>query len=186
MAKTVYIEAKDIGKLMDKARNVLTGQNMHAAMASALNRTLTYISAETKRQVKGEYAVTKSIDKALTKEKATRSKLQAVAKYTDKPIPMYVFKYRAANNPYRSPVSVTIKKSNGMKTHDGSNPALFKAYGKKIMRREAGQKNIRTAYTLSIPQMVSSEEVYDVIGQKAEVYLYKRLEHEIEWRMSKI
>ena len=98
-----------------------------------------------------------------------------------------IFKHKVAANQYRSPISITIKKSNGMQTHHGSNPALFKAYGNsKIIRRDAGQKNLKTAYTVSIPQMVASDEVYDVIAKKAEVKLQERINHELEWRMSKI
>jgi len=187
MAKTIYCDAGDMKKKIKKVEKTLTGQNVHAAIASALNRTLTYVGSETKRQVQSEYAVTKSINKSLKMEKATRVKLKAAANYTDKPIPMFVFKHKVAANQYRSPISITIKKSNGMQTHNGSNPALFKAYGNsKIIRRDTGQRKLKTAYTVSIPQMVASDEVYDVIAKKAEVKLQERINHELEWRMSKI
>lgn len=161
-------------------------QQMYAAMASALNRTLAFIGAETKRQVQAEYAVTKSINKALKMTRAKPRNLAAMATYADKPIPMYVFKNTYTRNQYRSPVTVTIKRSGGAKTHTGSNPALFRAFGKKIMRREPGEKTIRTAYTLSIPQMVSSDAVYQDIATKAKAYLYKRMEHEVQYRLSKL
>jgi hypothetical protein len=161
-------------------------QMIRQATASALNRTLTFIGAETKRQVQQEYAVTKSIQKAFTKKRATQNNLTAEAIYTDKSIPMFVFKHTVAQNRFRSPVTITIKKSNGKQTHNGSNPALFRGYGKKIMRRESGEKNIRTAYTLSIPQMVANDDVYKVIAEKAQSHFYKRLEHEVDWRMKKL
>ena len=187
MAKTIYCDATGMTKKLKQVEKTLTGQSVHAAVASALNRTLTFVGAETKRQVQTEYAVTKSINKSLSMKKATRVKLRAEANYTDKPIPMFVFKHKVAANRYRSPISITIKKSNGMQTHNGSNPALFKAYGnKKIMRRDAEQKNIKTAYTVSIPQMVASDDVYNVIAKKAEEKLRERINHELEWRMSKI
>ena len=187
MAKVIYCEAKDMTTKLKKIEKTLTGQSVHAAVASALNRTLTFVGSETKRQVQSEYAVTKSINKSLSMEKATRVKLKAAANYRDKPIPMFVFKHKVAANRYRSPISITIKKSHGMRVHEGSNPALFKAYGNsKIMRRDAGQKNLKTAYTVSIPQMVASDEVYNVIAKKAEVKLQERINHELEWRMSKI
>lgn len=187
MAKTIYCDASDMKKKIKAVEKTLSGQSVHAAIASALNRTLTFVGSETKRQVQGEYAVTKSINKSLSMEKATRSKLIAAANFKDKPIPMFVFKHKVAANQYRSPISIIIKKSNGMQTHNGSNPALFKAYGgKKIIRRDAGQKNLKTAYTVSIPQMVASDEVYDEIAKKAEVKLQERINHELEWRMAKI
>ena len=187
MANVIYCDARDMDRKLKRAEKMLTGQNIHAAIANALNRTLTYVGSETKRQVQTEYAVTKSINKSLSMERATRTKLTAAANYKDKPLPMFVFKHKVAANQYRSPISISIKKSNGMQTHNGSNPALFKAYGgKKIIRRDAGQRNLKTAYTVSIPQMVASDEVYDVIAKKAESKLQERIEHEIEWRMSKI
>lgn len=183
----VYCDTSDVDKLMKQMEAVLSPQEAHAALASALNRTLSFVGAETKRQVKGEYAVTKSIDKSVKKTKATRNNLTAEAIYQDKPLPMFVFKHTAATNQYRSPVSVLIKKSNGMRTHTGSNPAMFKAYGdKKITLREPGQRNIRTAYTVSIPQMVSNDNVYKVIAKKAEDKLKERVVHELNWRLSKL
>lgn len=185
--KTFYCDPSDLEQKIEKVKQVLSPQSVHAAMSSALNRTLTFVSAETKRQVQAEYAVTKSIDKSVKKTKATSRRLIAEAAYTDKPIPMFVFKHKVPANQYRSPVSVLIKKSNGMRTHEGSNPALFKAYGgKKIIRRDAGQKNLHTAYTVSIPQMVANDKVYEVIAKKAEDKLSERFEHELDWRMSKI
>lgn len=187
MPKTIYCDAGDMRKKIKEVQKTLTGQSVHAAIASALNRTITFVGAETKRQVQSEYAITKSINKSLSMEKATRSKLVASANFKDKPVPMFVFKHKVAANQYRSPIAITIKKSNGMQTHNGSNPALFKAYGgTKIIRRDFGQKNLKTAYSLSIPQMVSSDEVYDEIAKKAEEKLQERINHELEWRMSKI
>lgn len=180
----IIVDASELKELASALKD--HPQQMHAAMASALNRTLTFVGAETKRQVQKEYAVTKSIQKALTKKKATRKDLTAEAIYTDKPIPMFVFKHTVAQNKYRSPVTITIKKSNGKQTHEGSNPALFRGYGKKIMLRKNGEKNIRTSYTLSIPQMVSNDDVYQEIADKAEEYLYKRIQHEVEYRLSKL
>lgn len=173
----ITVDLTDINKMVEGLN--ASPQMIKQATASALNRTLEFIGAETKRQVQAEYAVTKSIQKSLTKKKATQSDLTAEAIYTDKSIPMFVFKHTVAQNQYRSPITITIKKSNGTQTHNSSNPALFRGYGKKIMRRDGGEKNIRTAYTLSIPQMVASDEVYDVIADKAKEYFYKRLEHEI-------
>ena len=180
----IYVDTSDLKELTKDLQRC--PQLVNQATASALNRTLTFIGAETKRQVQTEYAVTKSINKYLKMTRATARNLTAVATYTDKPIPMFVFKHTAARNRFRSPITITIKRSNGAKTHNGSNPALFRGYGKKIMRREAGEKNIRTAYTLSIPQMVASDEVYKVIADKAQPYFYKRIEHEVNYRLSKL
>lgn len=186
--KLIYCDTSDLEKDIKEVKKVLSEQSIHAAMASALNRTITFVGAETKRQVQSEYALTKSINKSLSMEKATRSKLEAAANYTDKPIPMFLFKHKAPSNLNRSPVTVTIKKANGAKTlgYSGGS-AVFKAYGdSKITKRELGQRHLKTAYTVSIPQMVSNEDVYDVIAEKAEKKLVERFNHEIEWRMSKI
>lgn len=186
MAKVIYCDTSDVDRLVKDMQSFLSPQTTHAAIASALNRTLTYVSAETKRQVQAEYYVTKSLDKSVEKKRATRSDLTAEARYTGKPLPLYIFKNKAPANQYRSPVTVTVKRSNGAQTHEGSNPAMFKAYGHKIKLRDAGQRNIRSAYTVSIPQMVANEDVYEVIAKKAEAKLHERLIHELEWRISKL
>lgn len=186
MAQTIYCDTSDVDKVLKDMKAFLSPQTTNAAMASALNRTLTFVSAETKRQVKSEYAVTKSLDKSVVKKKATTSNLSAEAIYTGKPLPLFIFKNTAPANQYRSPVSVLVKKSNGIQTHSGSNPAMFKAYGNKVKLRDSGQKNIRGAYTVSIPQMVANDDVYEEIAKKAEVKLYERLIHELEWRISKL
>ena len=186
---TVYCDTSDLGELIKDVEEILSPQGIRVAVSKALNATLTYIGAETKRQVQSEYYVTKSIQKTLTKKRAKPSHLVAEAIYTDKPLPLFVFKHTAARNPQRSPVTVTIKRANGAQTHGGSNPAMFKTYSykyKKVMIREAGQKNIRTAYTLSIPQMVASDEVYKVIAKKAEAKLYERTKYFLSRRISDI
>lgn len=180
----VDIDEDELRKLSKKLE--AHPQLIRAATVSALNRTLTFIGAETKRQVKKDYAVTKSINKSIKMTRATRGNLTAIAEYTDKPLPMFVFKHSVAQNKFRSPVTITIKHSNGKQTHDGSNPALFRGYGKKIMRRESGQENIRTAYTISIPQMVASDAVYNVIAEKAKEYFFTRFEHEVNWRLENL
>lgn len=185
--KVVYCDTSDLEKNIREVEKVLTGRSIHAAMASALNRTLTFVGAETKRQVQSEYAVKKSINKALSMKKATRVRLSAEANYQDKPLPLFVFKHSIPANKYRSPVQVTIKKGGGKKVGYSDGKAVFGAYGnRKIERRDLTKRNLRTAYTVSIPQMVANESVYDDIAKKAEKKLIERFNHEIEWRMSKL
>lgn len=186
--RVVYCDPSDMDEVIKKAKKALTGQNIHAAMASALNRTLTFVGSETKRQVQGEYYVTKSINKSLSMKRATRRSLTAEANYQDKPLPLFVFKHKIPANQYRSPVQVTIKRSSGTKTVGVSEgAAVFGAYGgKKIERRDLTQKNLKTAYTVSIPQMVANPDVYDDIADKAEKKLIERFNHEIDWRIKKL
>lgn len=179
----IVIDASDAQRL---AKDLLKCPHLiRQASAGALNKTLNFIGAETKRQVQKEYYVTRSIQKALTKKRATVNDLTAIAAFTDKPIPMFVFKHTVARNRFRSPVNIIIKRSNGKQT-TGKNPAVFKAYGKKLMRRNSGEKNIRTAYTVSIPNMVASDEVYKVIAKKAEQELPKKMQQEIARRLKKL
>lgn len=188
MANTIYCDTSDITELAKKARGILSDGSIRQATATGMNETLKHIAAATKKQVQAEYYVTKSIDKSLEKKRASASDLTAEARYTGKPIPLFVFKHTAARNQYRSPVTVTIKRANGAQT-SGSNPVLFKTYSykyKKVMRRDAGQKNIRTAYTVSIPQMVRSDEVYEAVAKSAEQYLYKRVAYQLQKRIDKL
>lgn len=186
--RVVYCDPSDMDEVIKKAKKALTGQGIHASMANALNDTIKFVGAETKRQVQGEYYVTKSINKSLSMKRATRRNLTAEANYQDKPLPLFVFKHKVPANQYRSPIQVTIKKSNGMKTVGVSKgAAVFGAYGgKKIERRDLTQKNLKTAYTVSIPQMVANPDVYDDIAKKAEAKLINRFNHHIEWRIKNL
>lgn len=190
--KTIYCDTSELEKDIKDLRETLSGQSIHAAISNALNRTLTFVGAETKRQVRSEYTVKATpIARALTKKRATRANLQAEAVYKDNPLPLYVFKHKIPSNQYRSPVMITIKQGGGKRVDytngNGGRQVLFGAYGnKKIMRRDLTQKKLKTAYSVSVPQMVASKDVYDVIVKKAEETLQKRLEHEIQWRLSKL
>lgn len=186
--KVIYCDTADLKKDVKDLTSALTGRQMHAALANALNRTLTFVGAETKRQVRSAYTVkSSSVAKALTKKKATRSMLIAEANYKDRPLPLYVFKHRIPNNQNRTPVSVTIKKGQGKQVEFSGGQVLFGAYGKtKIMRRDLTEKKIQTAYTVSVPQMVENEKVYDEIVKKAEAKLQERVDHEIQVRLDGI
>lgn len=179
----VYCDTSDLDKMIEEFRKTMTEDECRAALSKALNKTLDFVGAETKRQVQGEYYVTKSLQKSVQKKKATRADLSAEAIYTGKPIPLFVFKHTAPQNAFRSPVTVTVKRSNGPQTHTGSNPAMFRAYGRKIKLRQPGERNIHGAYTLSIPQMVSSDAVYEEIAKKAGVQLYKNAEYFLKERL---
>lgn len=190
--KVVYCDTRDLERDIKKIEDALTGQSIHAAMSNALNRTLTFVGAETKRQVKSEYTVKSTpIAKSLTKKRATRSKLTAEAIYKDTPLPLQIFKHKIPSNRYRSPVMVQIRQSGGKQIdytdNNGTRQVLFGAYGKKkLVRRDLGQKNLKTAYTISVPQMVSKDNVYGKIVDKAEAKLIERMNHEIKIRMDKI
>ena len=182
----IYCDTTEANRLIRRMEKATSTERMKVAMSRALNSTLRHIPAETKRQVQREYAVKASLQKGVKKIHASPGNLHAEALYTGATLPLYTFATKAPKNRYRSPVSALVKLSNGWQTHEEANPAMFKAYGRKVLTRAAGQRTIRTAHTISIPQMVSNESVYQEIARDAESYLYERVEYYVGLELDSI
>ena len=188
MGNTVYCDLSDLEELTKSARGILSDGTIRREMAGALNDTLPHIAAETKRRVSSEYLITKSINKTLSKKRATSSDLTAEARYTDKPLPLFVFKHTAPKTGTRSPVSIArLAGEKKVLSYSSEGAAIFKAYGsKKIIRRASRQRNLKSTYTVSIPQMVANDDIYKEIAKDAESFVYKKLKYRLERRMSKL
>lgn len=186
----VVVETKALERL--SAEMVLFPKECRAAMSSALNRTLNRVTTNISKEVAVDYAVKRGqIKKTISTKKSKRSTLQAEAIVTDKPIKMGSFRFKVLDDKYRTPVSVKIKNTNGF-VKSSSQPPIFagmsRATGKKeLFHRTPGDKyKISYGFTLSIPQMVANEDVYNRIREDAEEYLEQRYEHEIEYRLNKL
>lgn len=190
MAKEIICDTSDLERLIKGLEGILEDGTIRQCVAGALNDTLPHIAAQTKREVQAEYLITKSIDKTLEKKKAKTSDLTAEARYTDKPLPLFVFKHSAPTSGNRSPVKIArIAGKSKTVGYSSEGEGVFKTKNyrhKKIMVRAAGQRNIRTAYSVSIPQMVANDGVYEAIAKDAEPFIYRRLEYRINKRLDKL
>lgn len=180
-----YSELKDLNRKLKKhpkeARN---------AMRSAVNRTISRIVTNTAKEVKKEYPaiIRKDIKETLNIEKATLSNLTGIVESTGSRLRASKFPHKISRKRNRSPVSVKIK---GSYKTSGNSPVMFGegvggnrgARGREIYKREG--KTAETVYTLSIPQMISNENVYKAIADDASEFLVKRFEHEYYYRINK-
>lgn len=177
-----YVDCKDLERLADKMAEF--PRESDKAMVKSLNRTLSRVVTTTHKEVQAEYSpLRKGINSALKKERANQSKLQAKAIYTGNPLSLEGFKKRIPSNRFRAPVKVWVKKAPAV---NRPFPVLFGARKGKVYRREAGTREIGGAPTVSIPQMISNEDVYEKIAKDAEQYLTKTFAHELEWRISQL
>ena len=164
----------------------------HAAMNNALNRTLSRVATNITKEVAVDYAVKRNqVKKTIGLKKSRVSTLQAEATVTDTRIKMGSFAFKVLDQQYRTPVSVKIKKSNGF-VKSGSQPPVFagmsRVTGKKeLFHRTPGDAyKMGYAFTLSIPQMVANDDVYDRIQKDAKEFLVARYQHELEYQLNKL
>jgi hypothetical protein len=163
------------------------------AMSSALNRTITTVKTDMKREVVAAYEVKGSdVTKSLSVKKSSPNKLSAEAISQGRPIALAHFKFKPKKpmaGKTRRKVMVKVKKSEGF-TEIKSKPAAFVQNpngATNIFKRE-GQSRlpIKRLYSLSVPQMLGNQEVINRITVKAHETLEKRVKHEIEYRLKKI
>lgn len=163
------------------------------AMSAALNRTIATVKTDMRREAVAAYEV-KSADvaKSLSVKKASPSRLTASAISAGRPIALIHFKVKPRKPPSKrtaKQVMVKIKKSEGYTTI-GTKPSAFvqDVNGAVNVFKRIGAKRlpIKRLYSLSVPQMISNEEVINRITEKAHETLDKRVTHEINYRLKKI
>ena len=177
-----YVDCSDLERLADKMAEF--PRESDKAMVRSLNRTLSRVVTTTHKEVQEEYSpLRKGINSALKKERANLSKLQAKAIYTGNPLTLEGFKKKIPSNRFRAPVKVWVKKTPAV---NRPYPVLFGARKGKVYKREIGTREIGGAPTVSVPQMVSNEDVYERIAKDAEQYLTKEFARDLEWRLSQL
>lgn len=187
MADFIEIDATKLKNL--KAALTVLPQDAHAAMANTLNRATTKLVTYIHEEVSKEYAVKRvGIKKTLNIKRASVGSLTAEVKSVDRRLKVSGFPFTARGK--QRIASVKIK--NGGYVASSSNPPLFVGRANKtsgsreVWTREAGQRQISFAYTLSIPQMISNDKVYDVISQKTSDFIEERFQHELEQRIQRV
>lgn len=179
----IKVDTKCLEKLTTEMK--VFPQQTHAAMASALNRTLNFVTGEILTDVTDNYAIKKQrVKKTMTIQRATKRNMSASVTVQDKRLRLGAFKFKPAsptgNKAKDTNISVTIKKgqTRELKSRDGIPWFVGRANktDKKpdIFTRTGEGRKIEWGFTVSIPQMVSSEQVYREIAKKAEAKLTDR------------
>lgn len=163
------------------------------AMSAALNRTISTVKTDMRREAVASYEVKSSdVAKSISVKKASPSHLSAEAISMGRPIALSHFKFKPKQpmaGKTRRKVMVKIKKSEGYGEIKRKPPAFVQNPNgaTNIFAREGESRlPIKRLYSLSVPQMISNKEVLNRITEKAHATLEKRVEHEIKYRLEKI
>lgn len=183
----IVVDSKALDTLSKEM--ILYPSVVKSAMARSVNSTVKKVKSYVVDDVAQEYNIKKtSVKKTISSVNANRNKLQGMVFITDKRLKMSHFGYKQPNR--LKPVQVKIKK--GGYVTSTSQPPLFVAQSKQgkkeVFKRTTGNSRypIEWGMTVSIPQMVSNETVYNEIGQKASVYLADRFtNHDLPYMLQK-
>lgn len=162
-------------------------ENVEQAARNALNRTIGSVRKEISVNIRKNYEIkAKDIKSALNLRHATNTSLIAEIKSKGSPRILQAFRvtmYKPNKKGYTKPPRARVFKVGSMKTVKG----MFVNKKRYLTQRTTTKRYpLRTPYGPSIPQMMGSKKVIDVIKDKAQDTLNKRFLHEIEYRFGKL
>lgn len=165
-------------------------KNMPLATASAMKTTLDYTATRIVREVTSEYTVKrKDIIPTMKKVHANPNSLYAYITSVGRQVPLGRFVHTPRKyNPRTKNVKVKVKRQGGYKVVTTEPKAFVQEMGgqSEILRRKDSRRMpVYKLRSLSIPQMISNEEVIARITRDAEAKLKQRIDHEIKWRLNK-
>lgn len=188
MGVDVKIDTSSLGKVVVEL-NDFGAKEIPKAMSRAINRTISSVQTDMKREaVKGYEVISADVAKTLKTRKATKSNLSAQATSQGRPLALRHFKVKPSKRPSKAmkkKLQVKIKKSGGYQELN-ANPAGFWGRGNVFAREGKSRLPIRRLYSLSIPQMISEPHALARIKENAENTLQKRVEHEINQSINRI
>ena len=177
-AQAVQTIQNRLGQFANKAPNVI---------ANALNRTVSNISTNISKEVRGEYNIKASDVKATLKTfRANKSNLSAAVISKGKPIGLDRFKVspKTENPKRKSQLKITVKKGETKQI-----PGAFVANinGIKIFKRDTNKRlPISRKFGPSVPQMVDNEPTVEKINQQSWATYQTRVTHEINRVLSRV
>lgn len=189
MSKNTFINDKEIKQIAIKLQQF--PKQVPRATASALNRTLDYTATLTKKEVTKMYSIKqKDVGVTLKKKRASKGSLNASIQSKGQTIALTKFPHNPKQyRPRNKKVKVKVKKQEGYKVIKTSPAAFVQTMngGTHIWMREGKSRTpVRLLRTLSVPQMISNDEVINTIQEKSGEKLHERINHEIEWRLNKL
>jgi hypothetical protein len=197
MSFGVTIDVSPLNKLVDGLKGF--EKEIPGATASALNRTLEYISNRMGKIVVENYSVKEKEVKASIKNhmtKASKGDISASIESVGHRLSFAHFPFnpkkpvKAKRSIFQKAVMVDIKKkrvlsrrgfvaTTGAKSQEKTQYNVFMRIGEKRFQ-------IAPIRTLSIPQMITNEKTSEEITEMANKKLAERVYHEIDFRLKKI
>ena len=154
-------------------------RQVNIAAAKAVNRTLTHVRKEISVEVRQHYYVKAATVKASLTMKRVRSTAMGIGGGVlseGTPLHLAAFNVRHAK---RGPMSAAVKIGGGKMV-----PGLFQSRSKGLLKRVAASRYpLKVPYGPSVPQMVGSPIVLQIIAADAEAVLNDNFSHEIAYRM---
>lgn len=191
-------------KNLERAKNLLSGikDGVERASASAVNRSITTIKKDLKKDVTTNYNIKSSeIEKKLYVKKANFKNTMGFINSKSKLLSLY--KFFSNKNP-NGDIFVKVKKKEGKKRiqgkedlhgkpfvakmsngHIGIFQRSYKTRSKTFELKSGKTKNrdveiIKDLKSTSIPQMLGSDSVQEYVDKKAPEILEKNMDREIE------
>ncbi len=186
----INVDTKQLQRVAVELAEV-SKKDVPKAVVAAINRTIQTVGTDMKREAVAGYEIKSGdVQKTLKLKRASASNMQAVASSVGKPLGLFHFKVRPRKQP-KNPkkyIKVKIKKSDGFKEIKKSPRAFIANKNAANVFKRVGKNRlpIERLTTLSIPQMISRPAAIENIQRHAQETLQKRVDHEIEYRLSKV
>lgn len=188
----LQIDTDELWELHYQLTKVDKNMVVPAAMASAMNRGLTNARKNTSKFVREQYALkAKSINETLKLQRANKRTVSASLESRGPVMSLSAFPVTPTKpDGGRRKVKVKVKAQGGkkeIKVKPGAFVGRSRNGQVQVFRRQGKSRlPIERLTTLSVPQMVSNEEVLPRIHDEALTMYEKRIHHEIDYRLSKI
>lgn len=175
------------------------------ATVSALNRTITFTNTKLKKEVTSKYVIKSGeVQQTLRMKKANYSNLTTYIICEGRRYTLAHFERNLKSAAIRGGgIKVQVKKggTKTLRTNPGAFVASMSGPKKKkgkvnraptrgtfLIAQRIGAKRypIKVLRTLSVPQMISSNDISEKVLKQSQEMLQKRIEHEVEYRISKI
>ena len=180
-----FIEIKNL----DKAQRLLSGikNGVERATSSAINRSITTIKKDLKKDVTSNYAITSTeVEKTLSVKKANFKSPIGFIRSKSPRLSLYkFFKSKKADGT----LLVRVKKREKRKSVTGNSKlygrpflAIMKNGHRGIFQRKSQSRKstIQDLKTVSIPQMLGTETIQEYVNDKATEILEKNFDREID------
>lgn len=187
MATLLKIDDKEIKEALKKLNKI--PNQIPKASASAINRTITFANKRLKQEVRKEYTIKNTeIQSTITLRKANPSNLSAVIESCDRRLTLQRFGKSLGSWKKGKPIRVRVKKTGAKKMRTNPKAFVIGLNGNLHIAKRSSKARypIKVLRTLSVPQMVSNRKIEQIIKKEAEVKLKERIEHEINYRLSKL
>lgn len=152
---------------------------------NAVNRSLLAVKTQAKKEVTNVYNISSSAfssNSKISTKNASNSNMVGNITFAGSVIPLIKFKVSPsiANSKSKKGVIASVLKATGAKTLNSAYVTNLGRFGIGVFERETSQRNSsKQLYGPSAAHMVENSTVINVLEQKGQEMLDKRIEHEI-------